>query len=351
MHLVPLFQIDPRLAARDTRTFAISGFPGVPDGEYGVVEAYCPDPTCDCRRVMLNVVARGDAEKGKYTPLAAISYGFDRRARDSGPFLDPLNPQGECAGALLQVVKQLLADSAYVERLKSHYAVVKETVKKGRAGTRRGAIASAEEATEPPSVAPSEGSAPRRREGRAKPAVKAEPDAGEPRAGHKSAESVPLALRPTFEAVSKIAEAFCREHLDEEYAQLSRKLVAALCRKRPSPLLQGQPRVWAAAVVYALGSVNFLWDKSQTPHMTATELCERFGVGKSTASTRARQIMDGLRIRQADPRWYRPSRMDENPLAWLVQVDGLVVDIRTEPRELQEEAFRRGIIPYVPAAR
>ena len=40
--------------------------------------------------------------------------------------------------------------------------------------------------------------------------------------------------------------------------------------------------------------------------------------------------------------------MDQNPRAWLVQLNGFLVDVRTLDREIQEEAFRKGLIPYVP---
>jgi hypothetical protein len=43
-----------------------------------------------------------------------------------------------------------------------------------------------------------------------------------------------------------------------------------------------------------------------------------------------------------------PSMLDENPLAWIVEVNGLPVDVRSMPREVQEEAYRLGLIPYVP---
>jgi hypothetical protein len=43
--------------------------------------------------------------------------------------------------------------------------------------------------------------------------------------------------------------------------------------------------------------------------------------------------------------------MDQNPMAWLLQVDGFLVDIRTMPRPLQEAAYRKGLIPYIPADR
>ena len=54
-------------------------------------------------------------------------------------------------------------------------------------------------------------------------------------------------------------------------------------------------------------------------------------------------------MRAFDPEWTLPSRMDQNPVVWLIQVNGMIVDARHMPREVQEEAFQRGMIPYIPA--
>lgn len=56
----------------------------------------------------------------------------------------------------------------------------------------------------------------------------------------KDKESVPQQMRPLFDAVVSHTDAFCTEHLTEEYARLCRELAAALCRKRPSPLTRGK---------------------------------------------------------------------------------------------------------------
>jgi hypothetical protein len=37
--------------------------------------------------------------------------------------------------------------------------------------------------------------------------------------------------------------------------------------------------------------------------------------------------------------------LEQHPMAWLVEVDGLVVDARMLPADLQDEARRRGLIP------
>jgi hypothetical protein len=136
--------------------------------------------------------------------------------------------------------------------------------------------------------------------------------------------------------------------LDEEYAQLARHATAALCRKRPSSLATGHHNTWACGIVYALGAANFLFDKSQTPTMRATELCAGFGISQSTGSAKAKVVRDALGMGQMDPQWYRPSKMEDNPLAWMITVNGFAVDVRQMPREVQEMAYEKGLIPYIP---
>ena len=164
-------------------------------------------------------------------------------------------------------------------------------------------------------------------------------------------ESVPASMQQTSATITSLTDAFCREHLNDEYAALSRQLAVALARKRPSPLAGGKPNIRACAIVYALGTVNYLFDQSQTPHMRADELCERFGVSKSSAANKAKLIRDLFDMVQMDPRWCLPSQLDTNPLAWLIQVDGFIVDARSTPRAIQEAAYRKGLIPYLPGAK
>ena len=164
-------------------------------------------------------------------------------------------------------------------------------------------------------------------------------------------ERVPKPMQATFDAIVTLIDAFCRAHLDEEYAQLARQATAVLCRKRPSPLATGNAKTWACGIVYALGSANFLFDKSQQPTMRAAELCAGFGVSQSTGSAKAKVVRDALDMGQMDPQWYRPSKMEDNPLAWMIMVNGFAVDVRQMPREVQEIAYEKGLIPYLPGAR
>jgi Domain of unknown function (DUF6398) len=163
--------------------------------------------------------------------------------------------------------------------------------------------------------------------------------------------SVPKAMRATFEAVVRLTDEFCRERLNEEYAELARSMAAALSRKRPSPLASGRARTWACAILYELGRVNFLSDRASQPYMTLAELRAGFGVSQGTASAKARVIEDALRVRLFDPEWTLPSLRDQNPMVWMAEVNGLLVDLRRMPREVQEIAYAKGMIPYIPADR
>jgi hypothetical protein len=162
---------------------------------------------------------------------------------------------------------------------------------------------------------------------------------------------IPVALRDRAQQIMDVTDAACREHLDEEYGRLARRLVARLARKRPSPLTRGDVRIWAAGAIYAVGQVNFLFDRTQTPHLTAKQLADALGVAQTTMANKAGIINRLLDIGIFEPDLTRVAMIEQHPMAWLVEVDGLIVDARRLPLELQDEARRRGLIPDLDALR
>jgi hypothetical protein len=159
---------------------------------------------------------------------------------------------------------------------------------------------------------------------------------------------VPRALRAKVDEIFAVTDRFCGEHLDAEYAALCRALVAKLARKRPSPLQRGDLRIWAAGAIYAVGANNFLFDPGETPHLSAERLSEVLGVPKSTMAGKAKRIRDVLGLdAQLDPQFCRRELLEDHPLAWLVEANGLILDARWLPAEVQREARRRGLIPDI----
>ena len=163
----------------------------------------------------------------------------------------------------------------------------------------------------------------------------------------KHSDSVPKAMRPIYDEVVAITDVFCAAHLTSGYADLARYMAAALSRKRPSPLSSGRRKTWAAGIVYALGQVNLLFDTASKPHLTATDLCGLFGVSQGSAYGKSKEAWDALSLMQMDPHWTVPEGMANNPMAWMIFLDGLIVDVRSYHREIQEIAFERGLIPFV----
>lgn len=162
---------------------------------------------------------------------------------------------------------------------------------------------------------------------------------------------IPTSVRPHAEGVIAVTDAVCGEHLDIVYADLCRRLVGKLARKRPSPLIRGDRNIWAAGVLYCLGQVNFIFDRSQSPHATADELSAWLGVKKTTMANKARLIRESAGVSDYNAEFIRPDVIESVGLVWLVLLDGMIVDARYLPLHLQIEAFDNGLIPYVPSIR
>ena len=126
------------LAVKETRNITIlDGYPTLPADEYGLVEFYCNEENCDCRRVIFNVLSK---KRNEF--VAAIGYGWESAdfyrewtiqddpefIKDlQGPVLNPLSYQSKLAPALLELMQELvLKDPIYVARLARHYRMFKE---------------------------------------------------------------------------------------------------------------------------------------------------------------------------------------------------------------------------------
>jgi len=147
--------------------------------------------------------------------------------------------------------------------------------------------------------------------------------------------------------ILELINAFCQNHLDEEYSDLCDDLTWAAFDE-DLPFEKGRPAGWASGIVHAIGYINFLQDPSQSPHMTSAQIAEGFGVSQQTMQTKSKIIRDKLDLMQMDPEWCLPSLIGDNPLVWMLDVDGFVIDARTAPLEFQQEAYRLGLIPYIP---
>jgi hypothetical protein len=140
--MIPFYSIFPEVAQREVRCVHIApAAAGTPDSglqadEYLYVEYYCEDLGCDCRRVFLEVISRG--QPGKV--FASIGYGWEKESfyRKRMPWapdeargtvrgeLDPMNKQSEFAAAFLDLFQHVVLDEPYRLRLRRHYRMFRD---------------------------------------------------------------------------------------------------------------------------------------------------------------------------------------------------------------------------------
>ncbi|WP_321421789.1 DUF6398 domain-containing protein [uncultured Methanobacterium sp.] len=119
---------------------------------------------------------------------------------------------------------------------------------------------------------------------------------------------------------------FTRDNIDEEYTELCCNLVKKLGRKHDVPFKRGRLEIWASAVVYAIGQINFLFDKSFEPYLTPDDICNYFNTKKSTVSSKAKTIRDILKLEYYDEEFSTQKMVGNNPFNNFVMTEeGIIV--------------------------
>jgi hypothetical protein len=145
MPYAPFDEYFHELAETETRvlTIPLGGSGGLPADAYAFRELFCNERNCDCRRVFFSVIS----ESQKRTE-AIVAYGWETKAfyakwmrkpdlatlvELQGPILNPGSPQSPLAPAILRLTEEvLLKDPVYVERIKRHYALFRQTIEGGK---------------------------------------------------------------------------------------------------------------------------------------------------------------------------------------------------------------------------
>lgn len=128
---------------------------------------------------------------------------------------------------------------------------------------------------------------------------------------------------------------FCSGHLDDEYRQLCEKLIRKMSRKRNVPFFYGRMEIWAAASIHAIGRINFLFDRSFKPYISAQAISSYFGARKSTVSQKAKVICDMFKMHYWDREFSTSKMRESDPFANTMMVNGMIVNINDLPEEMQ----------------
>ena len=145
MSFAPFDEYFRELAEAETRVVTIppGGISGLPADAYVFSEMYCNESGCDCRRVFFTVFSESQKRAE-----AVVAYGWETKAfyakwlgnsdlatlvELQGPILNPGSPQSPLAPAILKLTEEvLLKDPAYLDRIKRHYALVRQKIAGGK---------------------------------------------------------------------------------------------------------------------------------------------------------------------------------------------------------------------------
>ncbi len=252
----------------------------LPAGDYVLVEFYCEDLNCDCRRVFVQVMPRH--EPGKV--LASINWGWEPESfyRTRMPYdpeaprevvqgsLDPINTQSEHSKQLLALFQQHILSESYRDQVRRHCELFREEISRRQRPSRAtGAPAGQGDS------APTASTAPKARQHR-----------------------IPSAHEERFKEVAALIEQFGQNHLDAELTGFVIELWARVCRRKAGDCLRGKAAVWAATVTHVIARMNFLFDRSQPVHLTFDTICSYFGTNKTTVGSKATEIERTLHLKQ-----------------------------------------------------
>jgi hypothetical protein len=126
-----------------------------------------------------------------------------------------------------------------------------------------------------------------------------------------------------IQEVEYFIQEFSDKYLDDELKGYAFKLWQQLGKKQTYNVTGGKKEIWAAAVIYVIGRLNFLFDKSNSNHLTADTICDFFGTSKNTVSGRATEIEKVCKIRQGHKGLCRPDISDS--LTFIQLPNGIVL--------------------------
>lgn len=125
----------PKVAEKETRCIIVLEREDLPAGEYYFIESFCNDKKCDCRRAFINILYEDKV-------IATIGFGWEdlefygkwmgdkSMAKDlKGPILELTGIRTKYSEKGLALFKEfMMNDEVFIERLKKHYKMFKESL-------------------------------------------------------------------------------------------------------------------------------------------------------------------------------------------------------------------------------
>jgi hypothetical protein len=143
-------------------------------------------------------------------------------------------------------------------------------------------------------------------------------------------------IREKEAQISELLKEFCALRLDEEYAELAQRMTCKLGRKKNVLFASGRPEVWAAAIIFALSTLNFTFDSSSNPHISIEDVDAFFGTKKASLVNRSFLIRDTLKINSRNKAFLTTKMKNNKSVSDLVMINGCMIPVSALSEEFQE---------------
>jgi len=118
---------------------------------------------------------------------------------------------------------------------------------------------------------------------------------------------------------------YCQKYLDKEYTDKCSQVFYDLLDENPDIFSRGEDGIWAASIVWAVGSVNFLGDKSFEPYASLVDVCSYFNANKSTVGQKSAKIRKLLNINQFNPTYQTTTLVSDLLNSLVLTPEGFIV--------------------------
>ena len=112
--------------------------------------------------------------------------------------------------------------------------------------------------------------------------------------------------------LTELTNAFCDKYLDEEYKKLCVKVIKRMASEDNVPFNRGSLENWAASILYALGQVNYLFNKTHEGAYVSRKTLLRFYHAKSsTITNKSSEIKKKYNLDSRE--YYTRTTLEDNP--------------------------------------
>lgn len=125
--------------------------------------------------------------------------------------------------------------------------------------------------------------------------------------------------------IQKQVTEYCNQYLDDEYTQVCNRVFKNLLEENPAIFNRGKTEIWCAAIVWAVGSNNFLGDKSFEPYASLDDVCKYFNANTSSVGQKASKIRKMLNIDMFNTDYQTTNEVSDFLGSFVMTPEGFIV--------------------------